>query len=166
MRRRDFGGAALAVATVWSRMTVMSHHMYGSVSPPPARGGRRGCDSDRSGLPALEPELLGLLLDVLVVERGAVGRRADPRADLDRDLLERRALHRRRELQRRRDLLLTDVLLQVGDRRGHLRGQVAALHHERAGHVPRLGVDVTALGARDERLELLGRVELLALRGL
>src|SRR4029450_9579017 len=68
-------------------------------------------------VPALEADLLGLLLDVLVVERGPVRGRSQPGTDLDGDLLQGRALNRRRELERGRDLPSLHIGHHVLDRR-------------------------------------------------
>ena len=102
LRRRStgFGGASApgdVAVRLWAVAVVMS------ISCVTAGPGRRRPDPqvDACGLPALEPELLGLLLDVLVVEGGAVLGSADAGADLDGDLLECRSLDRGQELERR-----------------------------------------------------------------
>src|SRR5829696_6363643 len=54
-------------------------------------GRRPGPADDQLGLPALEPELLGLLDHVRIVLGGTVGGRGDAGAHGDGDLLERRS---------------------------------------------------------------------------
>src|SRR4051812_43885705 len=66
-------------------------------------------------LPALETELLGLLLDVVVVLSGALLGGGDAGADGDRDLLQCRSLDRGEELEGRRRLALVEVRLHVRD---------------------------------------------------
>ena len=92
----------------------------------PGNAGRARYPAGRI-LPARQAELLRLLLDVLVVLRGALLRCGDARADLDRDLLEVRPLDRRQELKRRGGRALLEVGQQVGDAGGTSAGSVAPL---------------------------------------
>src|SRR5829696_9931735 len=97
-----------------------------------------------TSVPARQPELLGLLLDILVVELGALLPIHLTGAHLDADLLQRRALDRRLELQGRAGLASVDVGLGVlGDLR-HLGRQGALLGEEWAGRRVAFGVRVTA----------------------
>src|SRR4029453_5955340 len=105
--------------------------------------------------PALEPELLGLLLDVLVVERRPILSGPEAGTDLDGDLLKGRALDRRLELQRGRDVPLLHVGHHVLDRLGGVGRQLAALDHVRAGRRVGPGLDVASLGTGHEGDELL-----------
>src|SRR5215213_1728536 len=102
--RRPEGRAAAAAAAggvlVVVVLTVISPRLRVKRGSSACRFARRSASrrsvrgrrpAARSG-PAGQPELLGLLLHVLVVEGGALVSCGDPRADLDRDLLERRAL--------------------------------------------------------------------------
>ena len=113
--------------------------------------------------PAGQAELLRLLLDVLVVERGTLLAAHLTGADLDADLLQGRTLDRRHELQCRARLAGVEVGLGVlGDLRDVGR-QLARLGEVRTLRRLPLGVGVTArLGGR-EGDELLGGIQLVAL---
>src|SRR4051795_1372060 len=109
----------------------------------PAAGPSRGRQQDgststgvrgraRRSVPTGQAELLGLLLDVLVVERGALGGVHLTGADLDADLLEVRALDRRLELQGRAHLARVEVGPGVLGHLRHVGRQRARLRHERS----------------------------------
>ena len=105
---------------------------WSSSTNRPDRAARTGSGPVFAVATAYQPgkaKLLRLLLDVLVIERGAVGRRADARADFDGDLLERRSLDRRQELERRRRCAFLPGSRAGGRRRpaGRLAGSVQPL---------------------------------------
>src|SRR5665647_2300949 len=95
--------------------------------------------------PAREAELLGLLLDVIVVALRTISCTGDTGAHLDGDLLEVRALDRGDELQGRADVAVIEELLQVGYSSRQAGGQRAALDHVRAGRRDSLGLDVAGI---------------------
>src|SRR4029450_10358155 len=90
--------AAASVCRVVAMVVCLSGRTLRCPPRPAVAREPHGC----GWFPALEPQLLGLLLDVLVVQRRAVLGGADAGADLDGDLLQRRALDRRAERQRTR----------------------------------------------------------------
>src|SRR5690606_40971230 len=79
-------------------------------------------------LPAVDAELLGLLDHVgVVLGRGLVGRR-DAGSDLDRELLERRALDGGEELEGRGRETAVDVRLHVVDHRDRKSTRLNSSH--------------------------------------
>src|ERR1700712_5580782 len=108
----------------------------------------------RTSVPGLEPELLRLLLDVVVVQGRALLRRRDAGPDLDQDLLQVRSLDRREELERDARLLLVDVLLRVGDQRGRAARDGTLVDRVRTGREARLVLDRAAGGRVEPGQEL------------